>query len=106
MKRFRKRPVEIDAVQLRPATWSDVIEFVGDFPDGMRGVYLDENNEPQDYFTADGPDGRAARIGLLIPTLEGTMLALEDDWIIRGVRGELYSCRADIFRETYEEVAS
>lgn len=39
-----------------------------------------------------------------IETLEGVMKASEGDWIIRGVRGEYYPCKDDIFKETYEEV--
>ena len=42
--------------------------------------------------------------GLLIRTLEGDMLADPGDWIIRGVHGELYLCKPDIFAETYELV--
>lgn len=41
---------------------------------------------------------------LLIPTLEGTMRAGVGDWIIRGIKGELYPCKDDIFRATYEPV--
>ena len=37
-----------------------------------------------------------------IPTLEGTMVALRGDWIIRGVKGEFYPCKAEIFEATYE----
>ncbi|MFF4346826.1 hypothetical protein [Streptomyces sp. NPDC001530] len=106
MAQYRKRPVEIEAVQLRWDTWSEVCEFVGEFPDGMRGVYVDENDKPRDDFPGDRPDGRVARIGLLIPTLEGTMLAVEDDWIIRGVKGELYPCKPDIFAVTYEAIGA
>lgn len=95
--RVRKRPVEVEAAQLTWGTWGDVCDLVGEFPDGMRGVYLDENNEPVDEFP-----GARARIGLLIPTLEGTMLAVQGDWIIRGVKGELYPCKPDIFDATYE----
>ncbi len=40
-----------------------------------------------------------------IPTLEGTMTAKPGDYIIKGVQGELYPCRADIFEATYDEVA-
>ncbi|WP_148310195.1 hypothetical protein [Nocardia otitidiscaviarum] len=40
-----------------------------------------------------------------IPTLEGVMTANVGDWVIRGVKGEFYPCRDDIFRETYEQVA-
>ena len=37
-----------------------------------------------------------------IPTLEGTMIALRGDWIIRGVKGEFYPCKEEIFEATYE----
>ena len=39
---------------------------------------------------------------MYIETLEGTMLAEEGDWIIRGVKGEFYPCKPDIFNETYK----
>ena len=41
---------------------------------------------------------------LLIKTLEGTMRADPDDWIIQGVKGEIYPCKPDIFEATYEKV--
>lgn len=41
---------------------------------------------------------------LLIATLEGVMQAKPGDWVIRGVQGEFYPCRDDIFRATYEAV--
>lgn len=41
---------------------------------------------------------------LVIETLEGNMVAGKGDWIIRGVKGELYPCKPDIFAMTYEEV--
>ena len=44
-------------------------------------------------------------VPLLIQTLEGTMEAREGDWIIRGVKGELYPCKPDIFEQTYDVVA-
>ena len=42
---------------------------------------------------------------LLIETLEGTMTARPGDWIIRGVAGEFYPCKPDIFEQTYEEAS-
>lgn len=68
---------------------------------GMRGVYV---NEDGSYRAGFGSAGKWDRIGLLIPTLEGTMLAVQDDWIIRGIQGELYPCKPDIFLATYEAV--
>jgi hypothetical protein len=49
-----------------------------------------------------GDDDRPARIE--IPTPEGTMTASPGDWIIRGVKGEFYPCKPDIFAATYEAV--
>jgi len=104
MGRYRKKPVEIEAVQLTWPTWSEVCEFVGEFPEGMKGVYVDEGGNARNDFPGDQPNGDVARIGLLTPTLEGTMLAVQDDWIIRGVEGELYPCKPAIFAATYEPV--
>ena len=42
---------------------------------------------------------------LVIPTLDGTMEAAPEDWIIKGVKGEFYPCKPDIFAVTYEEIA-
>jgi hypothetical protein len=47
---------------------------------------------------------RSCSEGLYIETLEGTMKADNGDWIIRGVKGELYPCKPDIFEATYEPV--
>lgn len=97
MTLYRKLPVIIEAVQLTWETWDEVCDFVGPFPEGMRGVYLDENDNPVDEFPGVG-----ARLGLLIPTLEGIMLAKQEDYIIRGVEGEFYPCKPGIFVKTYE----
>ena len=87
--KFRKKPVVIDAVQLRWDTWNEMCEHadVGRLSDGK-------------------PEGKmdGEKIGLLIPTLEGLMVASENDWIIRGVKGELYPCKPDIFEATYEAI--
>ena len=48
------------------------------------------------------PEGREAFI--TIPTLEGDHRALPGDWIIKGVKGEFYPCKDDIFQQTYEDV--
>lgn len=96
MPKFRKKPVVIDAIQLRWDTWVDVCDLIGEFPAGMRGVFVGPNG-----LASDEPQP-GSRIGLVIPTLEGHMLATEGDWIIKGVQGEFYPCKPDIFAETYE----
>ena len=45
-----------------------------------------------------------AKKNLIIHTLEGKMIAQVNDWIIRGVQGEYYPCKPDIFEKTYEPV--
>lgn len=101
MPRFKKKPIEIEAVQLTWQTWNEVCEFadVGKLEDGKpQGCYIDPETG------MDGSEGCSEEIGLSIPTLEGVMLARENDWIIRGVQGELYPCKPDIFEASYDPV--
>ena len=51
----------------------------------------------------DLQDGHAKMYGCTIKTLEGKMHAKVGDYIIRGVNGELYPCKPDIFKKTYEK---
>lgn len=92
--KFRKQPVVIEAVQLTWGTWNEVCDFMPR-PWFVRGCYLDaEDKETQD---ANG------RIGLVMRTLESQeFIASQDDWIIKGVKGEFYPCKPDIFAATYE----
>lgn len=82
--KFRKKPVVIDAV-----LWDGNVSTLVDL-----GFY--ENTVSQDLLSKT----------LQIETLEGEMTAQVGDWIIRGVNGELYPCKPDIFAKTYEEVQS
>lgn len=97
MAKYRKKPVEIEAVQLRWDTWSEVCDFItlpwG--PDGVHGVYTENG-----VITDDGND----RLGLVIPTPEGDHLAAENDFIIKGINSEFYPCKPDVFQKTYEPV--
>lgn len=81
MAKYRKKPVVIDAWRV-PARGEAPSEEL---------VYLVQEN---DWF-GNGE-------GILIQTLEGDMLARPNDWIIRGVNGEFYPCKPDIFEKTYE----
>ncbi len=85
--KYRKRPVVVEAVQLRWDNWSEMCDFVG--------VGRLDQGKPEGKKLGD-------KIGLVIPTLEGVMTATENDWIIRGVNGEFYPCKPDIFEKTYE----
>ena len=88
MTRFRKKPVVIEAVQLPLAmnTGTDIAQW------GRIGEWLGAGGK---WTMADG--GK-----IEIETLEGVMTASPGDWIIKGVKGEFYPCKPDIFAATYE----
>jgi hypothetical protein len=88
--RYRKKPVEVEARQ-----WGlgDGYRHIGSVIDW---ILLGEGSAR--YHDEDE--------ALYIDTLEGTMRAERGDWIIKGVKGEFYPCKPDIFEATYEAVAS
>jgi hypothetical protein len=92
MAKYRKRPVVIEAVQLRPGNLKEVETF-------LAGRELPGLHEPEPGWAINWGNGEVT-----IQTLEGTMTAKPGDWIIRGVKGELYPCRDDIFRATYQPI--
>lgn len=84
MPYFRKRPVVIEAQQM--SADPDIARVQAHWCGGTFST---------------SPEGRGAFI--TIPTLEGDHRALPGDWIIKGVKGEFYPCKDEIFRATYEE---
>lgn len=83
VRQFRKRPVTIEAMQLTDATSVlDIEEWI---------------NSPTTGYNTNPPT-------IWIDTLEGRMTAYAGDWIIKGVNGEFYPCRNEIFIKTYQEV--
>jgi len=88
MSKFRKKPVIIDAIQ-----------FDGT-PAGAVSLF-ETFDIPQAKFV---PDYDMRNGKLIIPTLEGNHTASRGDWIIKGVKGEYYPCKPDIFNATYEAV--
>lgn len=87
---YRKKPVVIEAVQL--SYFNN--EHTQIMPVWILKAVMNKTIELWS-------DGRAA-----IQTLEGTMIAEKDDWIIKGIKGELYACKPEIFEATYEKVPS
>ena len=76
--KFRKKPVVVEAVQFK-GNFDEIERFVGG--------------------DAEFRDGK-----LVVATLEGPLFATHNDWIIKGVKGEFYPCKPDIFALTYELV--
>lgn len=84
--KFRKKPVEIEALRLTEEAAHDALLWI-------RAGGAKANFVALQRFR-----------GIDIYTLEGTMRADVGDWIIRGVQGEFYPCKPDIFEATYEPV--
>ena len=89
--KYRKKPVVIEA-------WlTEVISFLAEKDWHRLPEYIKESYEKGGWvFLTNGE--------IHIPTLEGTMIAQKDDYIIRGINGEFYPCKPDIFEKTYEKV--
>jgi hypothetical protein len=94
MSRFRKKPVEIEAVQF---TEDLALRMLVDKEPGPFGLQASGNYHPGNR--------TVSRAYISIKTLEGRMSADVGDWIIRGVKGELYPCKPDIFAATYDPVS-
>ncbi len=92
--KFRKRPVVIEAVQLRKDNLDEVYDFLGIMvlPKYSDAFFLYGHG-------IDPSDGK-----FKITTLEGIHVANIGDWIIKGIKGEFYPCKSDIFEATYEFV--
>ncbi len=88
MPKYVKRPVVVEAVQFLQETFNpEMVSFIGE-----------EKNYPE--CTIAGIDPSTGK--LMIKTLEGDMIADIGDFIIKGINGEFYPCKPDIFEKTYE----
>jgi len=82
MQKFRKRPLEVKAV-----------------------LYTGDNDDEILKFLLPNVDPDATSFDGTIKTLEGVMKVSKGDWIIKGIKGEFYLCKPDIFKELYEPLA-
>lgn len=82
--KYRKKPVVIEAVQWSGNNLNEILDFM---KDKQPNYYEDDEKKL-----------------LTIQTLEGNMIASVSDYIIKGVKGEFYPCKPDIFKQTYEVV--
>lgn len=91
--KYRKKPVEIEAVQFNGRNVGNIEVFIG------------KKLKSRVFSDAAYQAGVAAPLFEIdIETLEGVMTASPNDYIIKGVKGEFYPCREDIFEQTYEKV--
>jgi hypothetical protein len=86
--KYRTKPVVKEALQLNHENLPKIWEWMGE------------------AYHGHGETGDDARLSLPISTLEGVMTAYEGDFIIKGLKGEFYPCKPEIFEATYEAVSS
>jgi hypothetical protein len=86
MAKYRKKPVVIEAIKWKGHNWNEICDFLGVPENGHGHIESVENMQ------------------VIIQTLEGDMKADQGDFIIKGVNGEFYPCKPDIFHKTYEKV--
>lgn len=82
MKKYTKKPIEVEAIQFFEENLEDVFNFLGDFP--------------HKYFASEKM--------ILIYSLEGNLLAGQGDYIVKGIYDEFYLCKQDVFQKQYLEV--
>jgi len=87
--KYRKKPVVVEAVCYTGANYKEIVDFTS-------GVAMPIFNNDEDQF------GEV----MYVRTLEGNMCVNVGDLVIKGVQGEFYPCKPDIFSETYERVTS
>lgn len=94
MPKYRKVPVIIEAYQFTKENYKRE-----EMPEWLKQAIRDDQIS---LYSQHGGEV----IGGSITTLEGVMQITEDDYIIKGVQGEFYPCKPDIFEQTYERVLS
>jgi hypothetical protein len=98
MAKYRKLPVEIEAMQWTGQNHRQMFD------------HLTNGKHSDDYMDASGDafyiDHNKVKGGLVIRTLEGEHIASIGDYIIKGIGGEFYPCKPDIFEQTYESIVA
>ena len=87
--RYKKKPVEVEAIKFDGTNHREILKFI--YPDmsetGLAGA-------------------EEMKLPIVIETLEGDMNVSVGDYVIRGIQGELYPCKPDIFEQTYQTISS
>lgn len=81
IKKYRKKPVEIEAIQFSGWNYGEIFDWINDNINSVQPICYKET--------------------IQINTSEGVMTASVGDYIIKGIKGEFYPCKPDIFRERY-----
>ena len=99
MAKYRKKPVVVEAFQMTEERRRDNSEW----PNWLHMAWQEDCDKPNSVSPASFPHSDGTD-HLVIKTLEGDHHVSWGDWIIKGIKGELYPCKPDIFEMTYEPV--
>jgi hypothetical protein len=94
MRKYRKKAVEIEAIQWDGVNINEIKEFVKD------NAIIEDKIGGSD----NGENYLQRYIKIIIKTLEGDLIVKTGDWIIKGIKGEFYPCKPDIFEAIYEGI--
>lgn len=98
MAKYVKKPVVVEAVKWNGNNIEEVKEFMKEQLDKLHFESMDASNLEE---------GKLSMVDFLaIQTLEGVMTVSDGDYIIKGVNGEFYPCKPDIFKKTYEPITN
>ena len=99
MYKYRKKPVIVEAFQMTLTRRWDNSEW----PNWLHEAW---NSDPGVWIDPDAPiaEGKESANELVCGTLEGVYKITFGDYIIKGIQGEIYPCKSDIFEETYEKI--
>jgi len=89
MEKYRKKPVVIEAIQRNGAD-GNAMDLITWSAGSQTPIDCGDNDQGESQ--------------LYVKTLEGKLWITEGDWVIKGVQGEFYPCKSDIFEATYEVV--
>jgi len=84
--KFKKKPVEVDAIQFEEDQVEEVVEFIKSFQNNTDGFYISDNS-------------------VIVNTLEGSMNLTPGNWLIRGIEGEFYPCQDSVFVSSYDPIS-
>jgi len=98
VSKYRKKPVVIEAMQ-----WDGKVESAHPIIQWVNGAVGSTATWTEGHTVSPGfPDEAWVSEGIYIQTLEGSMRVSSEDYVIRGVQGEFYPCKPDIFAATYD----
>lgn len=109
MPRYRKKPVEIDAIPVHAVLarhFSNDIPLEGWAEEALRRRPDVEPGRMSATVVVVESDPDTGESGVNVETAEGIMFGPADHWLIRGVEGELYPCKPSVFEATYERVGA